>query len=34
MIPVLFAMGFYLNILAWDAARINRVLIFELDVSS
>lgn len=32
-LPSLFALLFYLNLLAWSAARINHVLIFELDVS-
>lgn len=32
-LPVLFAMLFYLNLVAWASARINYVLIFELDVS-
>ncbi|KAL8291362.1 hypothetical protein RQP46_002340 [Phenoliferia psychrophenolica] len=31
-LPVLFAMLFYLNIVAWHYARINYVLIFELDI--
>lgn len=31
-LPILFALLFYLNLLAWSAARINHVLIFELDV--
>lgn len=31
-LPVLFTMLFYLNIIAWHYARINYVLIFELDV--
>ncbi|KAK4704706.1 hypothetical protein P7C70_g1494, partial [Phenoliferia sp. Uapishka_3] len=30
-LPVLFAMFFYLNIVSWHYARINYVLIFELD---
>ncbi|KAL8281446.1 hypothetical protein RQP46_006130 [Phenoliferia psychrophenolica] len=33
-LPVLFSMAFYINILAWHYARINYVLIFELDIRS
>lgn len=32
-LPVIFSLLFYLNLVAWSAARINFVLIFELDVS-
>lgn len=32
LLPILFAMLFYLNLLAWASARINYILIFELDV--
>ncbi|KAK4056864.1 Xenotropic and polytropic retrovirus receptor 1 [Microbotryomycetes sp. JL221] len=31
-LPILFSLFFYFNILAWRSARINHVLIFELDV--
>lgn len=31
-LPILFTLLFQLNLLAWSAARINHVLIFELDV--
>ncbi|GAA5978749.1 hypothetical protein JCM11641_006165 [Rhodosporidiobolus odoratus] len=31
-LPVFFSIGFFLNLAAWSQARINYVLIFELDV--
>jgi hypothetical protein len=32
LLPILFTLLFYLNLVAWHFARINYVLIFELDV--